>query len=108
MAGQALSGKQFAVAVLCRRYWRHNLNTVRRLATQRGGLFVDSIHFAYEGGQVRSLRSLLSYLGWEEYRQRYLGAKNPPTNLQPYQLEEAQNFANRLADRLFATNSEKQ
>jgi hypothetical protein len=108
MAGKALSGKQFAVAVLCRRYWRHNLNTVRRLAAERGGLFVDSIHFTYEGGQVRSLLSLLSYLGSGEYRQRYLGVKIPPTNLQPYQLEEARNFANRLADRLFVANSEKQ
>jgi hypothetical protein len=32
-AGRVLKGKRFAVAVICRRYWRHNLNTVRRLAT---------------------------------------------------------------------------
>jgi hypothetical protein len=32
-----LKGKRFAVAVVCRLYWRHNIKTVRRLATKRGG-----------------------------------------------------------------------
>jgi hypothetical protein len=67
-AGRVLKGKRFAVTVLCRRYWRHNLNTVRRLGTERGGVFVGGIHFSYEGGQVRSLLSLISYLGSGEYR----------------------------------------
>jgi hypothetical protein len=98
VAGQVLKGKPFAVAVICRRYWQHNLNTVRRLATERGGVFVDSIHFSYEGGQVRSLLSLCSYLGSGEYRDRYLGIKIPPTNIQDYHLEAARAFANRLAD----------
>jgi hypothetical protein len=99
VAGRLLKGKPFAVAVICRRYWRHNLKTVRRLATERGGVFVDGIHFCYEGGQVRSLLSLISYLGSGKYRERYLGVKIPPTNLQPYHLEEAKKFANGLADR---------
>jgi hypothetical protein len=97
-AGRVLKGKRFAVAVICRRYWRHNLNTVRRLATKRGGLFVDGIHFRYEGGQVRSLLSVLSYLGSGEYRQRYLGVKIPPTNIQEYHMEAARTFANGLAE----------
>jgi hypothetical protein len=29
-------------------FWRHNLKTVRRLAMEHGGLFVDGIHFPYE------------------------------------------------------------
>jgi len=99
VAGRVLKGKPFAVAVICRRYWRHNLKTVRRLATERGGIFVDGIHFCYEGGQVRSLLSLISYLGSGKYRERYLGVKIPPSNLQPYHLEEARKFANRLVDR---------
>jgi len=100
-AGRVLKGKRFAVAVICRRYWRHNMNTVRSLATERGGVFMDGIHFCYEGGQVRSLLSLVSYLGSGEYRRRYLGVKIPPTNLQEYHLEAARTFANGLADRLF-------
>jgi hypothetical protein len=86
-----LKGKRFAVAVVCRR-WRHNLKTVRRLGTERGGVFVDTTHFRYEGGQVRSLLSLCSYLGSGEYRQRYLGIKIPPTNIQEYHLAEAALF----------------
>jgi menaquinone-dependent protoporphyrinogen IX oxidase len=100
-AGRVLKGKRFAVAVVCRRYWRHNLKTVQRLGTQRGGVFVDGIHFCYEGGQVRSLLSLLSFLGSGEYRRRYLGVKIPPTNIREYQLEAARTFAKGLADRLF-------
>ncbi len=49
---------------------------------------------------MRSLLSLLSYLGSGEYRERYLGIKIPPANLQEYHLEEARKFADRLASRL--------
>jgi hypothetical protein len=109
VAGRVLKGKWFAVAVVCRRYWKHNMKTVRRLATKCGGIFLDDIHFVYDGGQVRSLLSLCSYLGSGKYRERYyLGVKIPPTNIQEYHLEAAKKFANGLADRLFvARGSEK-
>jgi menaquinone-dependent protoporphyrinogen IX oxidase len=99
-ANQVLKGKAFAAIVCCRRYWRHNLKTVKRLGTKHGGMFTDGIHFRYQGGQIRSLFSLLSYLGTGEYRERYLGLKIPPTNLQDYHLDTARTFANRLADSL--------
>jgi hypothetical protein len=101
-AGRVLKGKPFAAAVCCRRYWKHNLKTVRRLGTERDGVFADGIHFRYQGGQVRSLLSLLSYLGSGDYRQRYLGIKIPPTNLQDYHLESARKFADGLANQLAA------
>jgi menaquinone-dependent protoporphyrinogen IX oxidase len=103
-AGLVLKGKPFAVAVICRRYWRHNMKTVQRLAMKHGGVFVDGIHFRYAGGQIRSLLSLISYLGSGKYRERYLGVKIPPTNLQPYHLEAARIFASGLADRLFVAD----
>ena len=99
-AGRVLGGKPFAVAVPCRRYWRHNLKTVRRLGTKTGGVFADGIHFRYQGGQVRSLLSLISYLGSGKYRERYLGVKVPPTNIQDYHLEAARKFADGLGNRL--------
>ncbi|MGD0928792.1 MAG: hypothetical protein ABR926_26785 [Streptosporangiaceae bacterium] len=99
-ASRVLKGKPFAAAVCCRRYWKHNLKTVRRLGTKHGGVFADGIHFRYQGGQVRSLLSLLSYLGSGKYRERYLGVKIPPTNLQDYHLEAARKFADQLVDRL--------
>ena len=45
------------------------------------------------------MRSLLSYLGSGEYRERYLGIKIPPTNLQEHHLQEARTFADGLANR---------
>lgn len=103
-AARVLNRKPFAVMVCCRRYWRHNLKTVRRLGTKNGGVFADGIHFRYQGGQVRSLLSLISYLGSGENRDRYLGVKIPPTNLQDYHLDAARKFADGLADRLLASS----
>jgi hypothetical protein len=103
-AHQLLNGKRFTAFVACRRYWRHNLDTVKKLGARQGGKYSDGIHFSYQGGQVRSLLSLISYLGTGEYRERYLGIKIPPTNLQPYHLEEAVKFANGLADTLSGAN----
>jgi hypothetical protein len=105
-ATRVLNGKPFAAAVCCRRYWKHNLKTVRRLGKERGGVFAGGIHFRYQGGQLRSLLSLLSYLGSGEYRKRYLGVPIPPTNLQGYHLQAARKFADGLADRLLPAATE--
>jgi hypothetical protein len=45
--------------------------------------------------------SLTSYLGSGQYREKYLGLRIPPTNVQPEQLEQTRKFAAGLADRLF-------
>jgi menaquinone-dependent protoporphyrinogen IX oxidase len=101
-AGTLLKGRPFASFVVCRRYFGHNLRTVKKLATKHGGKYVDSAHFAYEGGQIKSLFSLLSYLGTGEYRDRYLGVPIPKTNIQESHLHTARKFASGLADRLQA------
>jgi hypothetical protein len=56
----------------------------------------DPCHFTYLGRQVRSLLSLISYLGGE-YCDRYLGTKIPPTNLQREHRDQAREFAAELA-----------
>jgi len=99
-AGKVLAGKPFAAYVVCRRYWSVNLKEVRKLGTAQGGEYLDGIRFTYEGGQIRSLLSLLSYFGKGEMRERSLGIKIPPTNLRPDFGDQAQAFANRLADSL--------
>jgi hypothetical protein len=99
-AGAVLTGTRFAPIVVCRRYFGHNLRTVKKLARKRGGEYVDGIHFAYEGGQVRSLLSLISYLGSGEYRDRFLGVKIPPTNIQGFQIDTAREFANGLSGQI--------
>jgi hypothetical protein len=95
-----LAGRPFAVYVVCRRYWSVNLKEVRKLGSALGGQFVDGIRFTYEGGQIRSLLALLSFFGKGEMRERSLGIKIPPTNLKPDFGEQAQAFANQLADSL--------
>lgn len=99
-AGRILAGKRFAIYVTCRRYWSVNLKEARKLGIKQGGTYVDGIHLTYAGGQIRSLLSLISYLGSGEYRERYLGVKIPKTNLQAAQLESARGFATELADRV--------
>ena len=97
---QGPAGKPFAAYVVCRRYWSINLKEVRTLGTSQGGEYLDGIRFTYEGGQIRSLLSLLSYFGKGEMRERALGIKIPPTNLKPDFDNPAHAFANELADRL--------
>src|SRR5882757_11107217 len=102
-AGKVLAGKRFAAYVVCRRYWSINLKEVRKLGTAQGGEYVDGIRFTYEGGQIRSLLSLLSYFGKGEMRERSLGITIPPTNLKPDFGDQADAFANKLADSLGAS-----
>ncbi len=96
-ARTVLAGKPFAAYVVCRRYWSLNLKEVKALGIANGGRFVDGVRFTYEGGQVRSLLSLLSYFGKGEMRERSLGIKIPPTNLKPDFKVQADAFANQLA-----------
>jgi hypothetical protein len=101
-ARNLLSGKPFAVFVVCRTFWQANLEGVRELAEEAGGRYVDEIHFTYPGDNLRSMLALTSYLGSGEYKKRSMGLKLPPTNVQPEQLEQTRTFAGRLADRLLA------
>ena len=97
-ARTVLAGKPFSVYVVCRRYWHWNLNEAKGLGISQGGKYIDGVHFTYEGGQIRSLLSLLSYFGKGEMRERSLGIKIPPTNLKPDFGDQATAFANTLAD----------
>ena len=86
--------------MVCRRYWGNNQRTVARLGTKAGGAYLDGIHFAYEGGQVRSLLSLISYMKSGEQKDRFLGVKIPPTNLRDGFEEQSAGFAAGLAARI--------
>src|SRR3954447_2553113 len=101
-SGRLLAGTHFAAFVVCRRYWRNNLETVRRLGTKAGGDWLEGAHFTFAGGQLRSLLALVSYLGSGRTRKRYLGVSIPPSNLRPDFELAARGLAARLADRLHA------
>jgi menaquinone-dependent protoporphyrinogen IX oxidase len=105
-AGRLLDGKPFAIYAVCRRYWSINLKSVKKLGSKQGGEYMDGTHFVFEGGQIRSLLSLLSYFGKGENRERYLGVKIPPSNLKPDYAEEARAFAAGLADGIAPAPSE--
>jgi menaquinone-dependent protoporphyrinogen IX oxidase len=104
-AKKILNGKPFATVICCRRYWKHNFKTLKRKGKACGAVFSDGIHFTYQGGQVRSLLSLLSYLGKGDIRDKYLGVKIPPTNIQDYHLEQARAFGTQLAASLATKTS---
>src|SRR3954463_1797915 len=99
-AGRLLAGKRFAASVVCRRYWGFTTRGVKKSGPRQGGEYVGGIHFSFAGGQVRSLLALLSYFGKGENRERYLGVRIPPANLQPDYLQQARAFATKLADGL--------
>jgi len=102
-AGPLLAGRRFTAFVVCRRYWRGSMRTVRKLGTSHGGSYVDGVHFTFAGGQVRSLVALVSYLRTGRMRDRLLGVKIPPTNLALEQIVAARLFAEALADELAET-----
>src|SRR3954447_16958047 len=102
-AGPLLAGRRFTAFVVCRRYWRGSMRTVRKLGSSHGGSYVDGVHFTFAGGQVRSLVALVSYLRTGRTRERLLGVKIPPTNLAPEQILAARVFAQGLADELAET-----
>ncbi len=101
-AARLLDGRKVATYVVCRRYWGNNQKTLQRLASKHGAEPVDAIHFTFAGRQVRSLLSLISYFGSGETRERFLGIRIPPSNLQPGYADQARAFAGRLADRYAA------
>ncbi|MDT5188360.1 MAG: hypothetical protein QOI28_611 [Mycobacterium sp.] len=101
-ARKLLADKPFAAFVVCRRYWRENLEAVCKLGEKLGGRYMGGVHFEYPGGQVGSMLSLTSYLGTGEYRDRYLGMAIPTTNVSEQQLVQARDFAADLANRVFS------
>ena len=107
LAGAVLAGKRFAAIVVCHRYWKNNLATVKTLGTRKGGKFVNGIHFVAAGGPIGSMLALMSYFGTGVIKDHYLGVKIPPANLQPSFVSEAQAFAGELADSMgWASQSE--
>jgi len=92
--------QRVAAFAVCRRYWRNNLKTVRRLSTEHGAECVDTVHFAFAGGQIKSLLSLFNYLTHGENRTKYHGVHIPPSNLQDGYENVARTFAAGLAERL--------
>jgi hypothetical protein len=100
LAGTVLAGRRFAAIVVCHRYWKGNMATVKALGTKHGGEFVKGIHFTAAGGPIGSMLALMSYFKTGVIQDRHLGMKIPPANLQSDYHAQAQSFASELADGL--------
>jgi hypothetical protein len=100
LAGPLLARTRFAAVVVCHRYWRNNLRTLRALGTKCGGEYLGGAHFAAGGGSIGSMLAFFSYISKGVVNQRYLGIPIPPPNLQPSYTTEALAFADGLADGL--------
>src|SRR3954466_4861251 len=100
-AAAVLDRTPFAAFVVCRRYWRNKLRTVKKLGTKRGGDYVDGIHFAYLRGPTQ-VPAFAGQLSRERRIPRPLPRpeKSPQTNLQPEHLVRAREFAAKLSDGL--------
>ena len=104
-ARQLLAGKPFAVFVVCRRYWRENFDDGTQ-TWREGGRSVHGRSPFHVSGRSDSLDAVADQLlGVGQYRDRYLGLRIPPTNVQPEQLEQTRAFASALADRLFGRDA---
>lgn len=99
-AAKLLDGTKFGAYIVCRRYFGNNEKTVKRLATKNGGECLDAIHYVFAGGQIRSFLAMISYMSTGETREKVIGIKVPPSNLQPGFDEQARTFAGGLVDKL--------
>jgi len=99
-AAKLLDGTKFGAYIVCRRYFGNNQKTVKRLATAAGGECLDAIHYVFAGGQIKSFLAMISYMQTGETREKVIGIKVPPSNLQPGFDEQARTFAGGLVEKL--------
>jgi menaquinone-dependent protoporphyrinogen IX oxidase len=105
VAGKLLAATPCAAVAVAHRYWRDDLRILKNHIVKRGGEYVDGSHFTAGGGPVDSMLALFSYLSTGVTKERYLGMKIPPATLQPSYVEQSQEFARRLVDRLAQTST---
>ncbi len=96
-ARRVLSGKPFAAFSVSRRYWKGNMEDVRKLGEADGGRWLGETHFLAAGGQVRSMLSWLAYMRRGEPREQILGIPMPPPNLKPDFEQQTRDFVDRVA-----------
>ena len=97
-AKNVLEGKPFAAYSVSRRYWKGNMTEVRQMGEEAGGTWHGETHFVSLGNQVNSMLSWLAFMKHGEPRERFLGVKMPPPNLQPDFEQQASAFVDGLAD----------
>jgi protein-tyrosine phosphatase len=100
-AARVLSGRPFAVVVVCRRLWENNLAVVRRLGEAAGGSYVDALAVIHNGGNAGSLVQTTTYMmGSGTGRRHLLGVPLPEYGLSPESLDKIAPFTRRVLERV--------
>jgi len=107
-ARQLLEDRRFAVFAVCRAFWWWNTRKVRKLSERMGGSYIDHAAFVFQGNQVRSMLSFISYLSYGEDRQRFLGCRIYPFGVTSEGLELARAFATELFQQLKPMHSQSE
>lgn len=95
-AQRLFQDRRFAVFAVCRAFWRANVRTVKRLARRAGGEFADAAAFVFQGNQIQSMFSFLSYLQRGTDQPRYLGCRIYPFGVTADGIDHARSFAETL------------
>jgi flavodoxin len=96
-AGGLLEGKQFAVFAVCRGLWRNNVRRVKKLARKQGATFVDAAAFCFQGNQVQSALSFISYMQNDANLDRFWGVQIYEFGIAQEGIAKAKEFAHQLA-----------
>ncbi|MGH9038347.1 MAG: flavodoxin family protein [Acidimicrobiia bacterium] len=97
-ATQLLSGRPFAVFVVCRGFWRRNLARVRTLGQRAGGRFVAGAGFGFDGNYLQTNHSFFAYfVSGGDGNARLAGRVATPYGLSEATLERVRGFGRRLS-----------
>ena len=96
-AGQLLKGKRFAVFTVCRKLWWNNMRRVRKMARKQGGTFVDGAAFCFQGNDIQSALSFISYMKHDANLDRFCGVKIYEFGVPAEGIARAKEFARGLA-----------
>jgi flavodoxin len=97
----ALDGKSFSAFSVSRRYWKGNMHTIESLGEKNGGKWEGETHFVAEGNQVMTMWSWLAFMrNHAKPKNRSLGKRLPPPNLQATYEEQAITFIDDIGDRV--------
>lgn len=96
-AGRLLADRRFAVFTVCRKLWWNNMRRVKKLARKQGATFVDGAAFCFQGNQIQSALSFISYMKHDTNQDRFWGVKIYRFGVPDEGIKRAKEFARELA-----------
>ena len=99
-AGQLLNGRRFAVFTVCRKVWWNNMRHVKKMAKKQGGTFVDGAAFCFQGSDLQSALSFISYMKNDANLDRYCGVRIYEFGIPADGIDRARDFARELTAKL--------